>query len=86
MSDEQEFDGDEETDPGTRREPSERASVLGDLALALNGVALHCAEAARLVDSLEGAARAAYLDDLARRLGQLGDLAHEARRAMKDME
>lgn len=85
MSNENGHRNDDETPPGPVRIPSNRSTVLADLALSLNAVAQHCAEAARLVDSMGSAERGAYLHDLAERLGQLGDLSHEARRVMTDM-
>jgi hypothetical protein len=78
--------GDEETTPALpRREPSPEATALRNLGLALNAVERDCGASASIVDELEGDERHHALVSLAFKLGQLGDLAFEARRIVRDL-
>jgi hypothetical protein len=80
------FAGDEETTPAIpRREPSAEATALRNLGLALNSIAQHCGESASIVDELETDERRHSLVGLAIKLGQLGDIAHDARRLVRGL-
>jgi len=74
-----------DTPPRGRRIPSAEAISLANLALALDAIGLDCAETAKRLDELEGDARRSLLSQLAQKLGEIGDLAHEARRAVKGL-
>lgn len=56
--------------------------ALSNLALNLNEVVRDLGESARLVDSVEENERRYRLFDLATKLGQLGDIAHDTRRVL----
>lgn|SRR6185369_3524782 len=78
--------GDEEKTPSVpRREPSAEATALRNLGLALNSIAQHCGESASIVDELETDERRHSLVGLAVKLGQLGDIAHDARRLVRGL-
>lgn len=80
------WDGDGDTPAPARRAPSDVAVTIADLALATHQTAIDLGEAAGSIDELQGAARTAALSDLEDKLGSLGDLMHEARRAVADLK
>ena|SRR6185437_12728976 len=80
------YGGDEELTPAlARREPSPEATALRNLCLALNAVERDCGASASIVDELEGDERRHALTSLEVKLGQLGELAFEARRIVRDL-
>lgn len=76
------IDSEDDTPQPRPRVVSDASRAIADVALALHGIAIDLAQAARVIDGLEGDARAHLLSDLERRLGELGDGAHAARRAV----
>lgn len=77
-------DGDATPTP-VRRAASVEAELLADVALGYNGLAVHVGEASRLVDRLDGPERAAYLEALALRVGELAEQLHEFRRLTREI-
>lgn len=62
--------------------PSEGSRALANFAVALQALASNCAEHARNLDGIAGPERKARLYELSNRLGEIGDLSHEARRTL----
>lgn len=74
------FGSEEPTKPG---EPvGDVGRAISNLALNLNEVVRDLRESARLVDRAQTDERRYRLFDLAAKLGQLGDIAHDTRRAV----
>lgn len=71
---------DDPTHPGSGADGVEPA--LRDLALAFVGVGYQLSETARISGSLGGPERALAIRRIAAELGDLGDRAHDARRAL----
>ncbi len=77
--------GNDEQTPPVERRFSEEATVLANLASAIESIAVQCAQAAINIDRLKQSERRGFLDRLANGLGHLGDTAHEARQAIQMM-
>lgn len=81
-----EGDDDDDKTPGPEANggfKSAEAIMVANVAIALHTIAGRCGEAARNLDRLTGAERTGYLAALADSLGDLGDVAHDARRAVR---
>jgi hypothetical protein len=57
-------------------------TTVSNLALAFLSIAHHLSETARLLGAVGGSERAFALRRIAAELGELGDLSHDARRAL----
>lgn len=64
-------------------------SVLGealrDVAFSLNEVVRDCAESAHVIPRLQGDARVVAVLGLAKKMGELGDIAHETRQSLESL-
>jgi hypothetical protein len=69
---------------GSRRSSRERRA-LANLAVAYSAIGVDLAELAGKFDGLEGDDRRGKLLSLSAELGNLGDKAHETRRALRDL-
>jgi len=78
-----ELGSEEPTKPGGPAD--DLGSALRNLALALNEVVRDIGESTRLIDQLEAPERNFRIRDLAEKMGELGDIAHDARRTLRDI-
>lgn len=80
-----EDDLDTPADLGIRRNSSNEAKAIADLALSVAALAVDIGATARRIDTLEGPERAGLLAGLARQLAEAGDAMHDARRVITDL-
>jgi hypothetical protein len=79
------FGGDEEVTPvNPRRAASPEATALRNIGLTLNTLAQHFREAALLVDERESDDRRHALVGLEEQVGELAEIAHDARRVISE--
>jgi hypothetical protein len=77
-----EFGGDEPTVPDSGSVLSE---ALRDVGVSLNEIVRDCAESARLIPRLQGDARVVAVREFAKKMGSLGDVAHETRQSLESL-
>lgn len=81
------YNGREESTPTVRvRSPSEASLMFANMAVAMQSVAEHCKETARLIDIVGDAQREVLRDEIRALLKRVGSLAYEADAIIGDMK